>query len=325
MPARYEQGEKFLRVIQLFQRLSDTEKGLTTRELADELEVTLRSVQRYLATLRDSVGVDLEERDGRIRVGERSRLPAMQLDHAQATILLIALRLLHQLRPTQDPALVGALAQLSRALRVPVVTRYLERTLEAAESRPADPRRTRIERVVIDGFVRRQAVEIEYRAAHGGTSRRTIHPYFLEPRPESRAIYVFAHDGASDQVRTFRLDRVTDSRLLPEIFRVPESFDIDERVVGSWGVWQGGDGDDVHLRFEAAVAARVRETLWHPRAVFRELDDGRIEMRVRVVSEVEMRPWVLSWGAGVEVLGPPSLREHAAATTRAAADRYQQA
>ena len=38
MGQRYESGEKFLRVIQLFQRLSDTQAGLTTRQLADQLE-----------------------------------------------------------------------------------------------------------------------------------------------------------------------------------------------------------------------------------------------------------------------------------------------
>ena len=116
----YEQGEKFLRVIQLFTRLCETEAGVTTKQLADELEVNQRTVQRYVATLRDSAGIDIDEADGRLRIGSGSRLPPMQLDRYQATLLLIALRLLHQLRPEQDPALVGSLAQLSGALRVPL-------------------------------------------------------------------------------------------------------------------------------------------------------------------------------------------------------------
>ena len=80
MPATYEPGEKFLRVVQLFTRLADTETGLTTTQLAAELEVTTRTVQRYIATLRDSAGIDIEESNGRFRVGTGTRLPPLQLD-----------------------------------------------------------------------------------------------------------------------------------------------------------------------------------------------------------------------------------------------------
>jgi predicted DNA-binding transcriptional regulator YafY len=42
-----------------------------------------------------------------------------------------------------------------------------------------------------------------------------------------------------------------------------------------------------------------------------------------VASEVEMRAWVLGWGGAVEVIAPPSLRDHVAATMRQGAARYQ--
>jgi predicted DNA-binding transcriptional regulator YafY len=35
-----------------------------------------------------------------------------------------------------------------------------------------------------------------------------------------------------------------------------------------------------------------------------------------------MRSWVLGWGGAVEVLEPPSLREHVAAMLRRGAERY---
>ena len=90
MPGVYEKGEKEYRVIRLFIRLSETEMGLTTRQLAEELEVNPRTVQRYVATLRDNAGIDIEENAGRWRIGQRSRLPPLQLDHYQATMLLVA-------------------------------------------------------------------------------------------------------------------------------------------------------------------------------------------------------------------------------------------
>ena len=318
----YEPGEKFLRVIQLFTRLCETESGVTTKQLADELEVNQRTVQRYVATLRDSAGIDIDEADGRLRIGAGSRLPPMQLDRYQATLLLIALRLLHQLRPEQDPALVGSLAQLSGALRVPLVARYLERTLRAVESRPLNVERRQVERTVIDGFVDSRAIEVQYVDSAGRESRRVLRPYFLEPAAEGRHIYVFAHDAQSGEVRPFRLDRIGAARPLPQTFQVPDDFDIDSIVSTSWGVWQSETPDHVILRFTAEAARWVREARWLPSAVVTALPDGGTEVRLDVASEVEMRPWVLRWGPLVEVIEPQPLRDYVADAVRRAAELY---
>jgi predicted DNA-binding transcriptional regulator YafY len=246
----------------------------------------------------------------------------MQLDHYQATELLLAVRAMQQMRSEQEPALVGALAQLARALSVPVVTRYLQGMIAAAERRPATGARHQVERIVVDGFVRRQSVEITYRDVEGKETLRVLRPYFLEPRPESRTLYIFAHDELSDEVRPFRIDRVREARLLAQTFTVPADFDIDAVVSGSWGIWQAPGQDDVRLRFDRAIAERAREALWHRAAEVAERDDGDIDVRIRVASEVEMRAWVLGWGGLVEVLAPPSLREYVSATVRQAAARY---
>jgi len=253
VPGVYEKGEKQLRVIKLFTRLCETEVGLTTRQLAEELEVNPRTVQRYVATLRDSAGIDIEETDGRWRIGKRSLLPPLQLDHYQATLLLVAVRLLQQVRTEQDPALVGALAHLSRALSVPIVSEYLRHTLAAAERRPLAIERLGVERAVIDGFVTHRAVEVRYVDAKGNETRRDLRPYFIEPTAEGRHIYVFAHDSVSREVRSFRLDRIRTARLLPTSFAVPDDFDIDIALGAAWAIWQGPGGDHVVLRFPEAV------------------------------------------------------------------------
>ncbi len=45
-------------------------------------------------------------------------------------------------------------------------------------------------------------------------------------------------------------------------------------------------------------------------------------MTVTVAGIVEIRPWILSWGDGVEVVEPAALREAVAGAVRRAADRY---
>jgi predicted DNA-binding transcriptional regulator YafY len=46
-------------------------------------------------------------------------------------------------------------------------------------------------------------------------------------------------------------------------------------------------------------------------------------MTVTVAGIIEIRPWILSWGDGVEVLAPDSLRTSVADAVRAAAARYR--
>ena len=325
MSARYESGEKFVRVMQLLTRLSDTATGVSTKQLAEELEVSMRTVQRYVAVLRDQLGMDIDESGDRLRIGEGSKLPPLQLDRYSATMLLVALRLLHQLRTEHDPALVAALAQLSRALRVPLVSRYLQRTLANAEARPENSERRRVERAVIDGFVDSRAVEVRYVDGTGNESKRVLHPYFVEPAPEGRNLYVFAHDELSRSVRAFRMDRIRDARALTQTFTVPEDFDVDEVVRGSWGIWLGGGQDQVVLRFAPEARRLVAETRWHESAVLTELPGGSTEVRLTVASEMEMRPWVLRWGALVEVLAPASLRSFVAGSMQRAAALYDAA
>ncbi|MHB8717487.1 MAG: helix-turn-helix transcriptional regulator [Candidatus Dormibacteria bacterium] len=323
-PARYESGEKFARVFQLFNRLCDTQTGITTRTLADELEVHPRTVQRYINDLRELVGVDLEEVEGRWRVGRGSRLPAMQLDAHQAMQLLLAVRALQQMRGDRDPALTGALAQLARALNVPIVTRYLEGFIASMERRPADAERQRMERAIVDGLVQRRRIDVTYRDAAGAERPRTLHPYFIEPRPERRALYLIAHDEPSNEVRTFRLERFVAVRVTSQTFTVPDSFDIERALEDSWGIWQAHprQRDHVVLRFDASVRDRVDEQLRGRNATVSEAADGRIEARLVVSGETEMRSWVLGWGGNVEVLAPPSLRDFVAAALRAGAALY---
>lgn len=327
MPAEtsYQRGDKFVRLIQLLDQLVTTQLGRTSQELADDLGVDVRSVQRYLAQMRQA-GLDIDEDDQRrYRIGEGSRLPPMQFSKAEAVAVLIALRLLQQMRTTHDDALIGALARLAAAMRIDSVTSYLGAMLRTAEAQPQAGAAQRIENVVVQCFVDRIACEIDYENAAGEVSRRVIRAYFLEPRPESRTIYVCGHDSRSASLRWFRVDRIRAARAVPieGTYSVPDDFDIAAVTRSSWGVWQAGDELlDVVLRFRPAIAARVRQSTWHPSAVLTELPDGGVELRLRVASDIEMRPWVLGWGSLVEVLEPASLREHVAASMAEGARMY---
>ena len=321
----YQRGDKFVRLITVLDNLQRSQHGKTTRELADQLGVNVRSVQRDIKQM-EQAGLDIErDDDKRVRIGESSRLPPLQFTKPEGVAVLIALRLLQQMRTSRDDALIGAVGRLAQAMRINTVVSYLGTMLEAAEKLPEDGVREHIEQVVVQCFVDRIPCEIEYENFSGEVSKRVIHPYFLEPRPESRTIYVYAFDAKTSSTRWFRVDRVHKIRdvRIGGTYTVPEDFDITEVTRSSWGIWQAGEElQEVVLRFAPEAVSRVRETVWHPSASLADLPGGGVEMRLHVASEIEMRHWVLGWGALVEVIAPESMREHVADSMRAGVRMY---
>jgi len=153
-----------------------------------------------------------------------------------------------------------------------------------------------------------------------------VHPYFLEPDAAGRSVYLIGFDETVKAMRTYKVERIRSSTLTTDRYQIPDDFDPDRWLAHSWGIWSSDTTAtaNVVLRFEASVAHRVREAVWHRSQKVRELPDGRLELSVTVAGIVEIRPWILSWGDGVEVLSPPELREAVAMAVRGAATRYQE-
>jgi len=80
---------------------------------------------------------------------------------------------------------------------------------------------------------------------------------------------------------------------------------------------------DVELRFAPAVASRVLEATWHPSQRVERETDGSLRWTATVAGTIEIRLWILSWGADVEVIGPEELRRDVAATLERASQRYR--
>ncbi len=87
-------------------------------------------------------------------------------------------------------------------------------------------------------------------------------------------------------------------------------------------MWTSDRVQKVELRFSSAAARRVQETVWHPSQSVSKEKSGAIVTTLRVRGLVEVMPWILSWGADVEVLGPPELRRTVAATAAGMTANY---
>src|SRR4030095_2805386 len=136
-------------------------------------------------------------------------------------------------------------------------------------------------------------------------------------------LYLFGYVADYKQIRTFAIERIETIEKLHDRFDKPSDFSVAEYLESSFGLVKE-DPFDVELVFGADVAEYVRSKVWHPSQQCREMDAGRIRMRLHVGGEFELVSWILSFGPSAQVISPDRLRERVQSELSRALDKYTQ-
>jgi proteasome accessory factor B len=260
---------------------------------------------------------------GRYGIEKKSFLPPLPLSLPEAIVLFLATRLIARWSDEYDQAVVSAFTKLADLLPQPIARHVAATMLRVGRADPNEPF-TRNFATVAQAWADGRVVEFDYEPAGGEARQARVRPYFLEPDAASHNVYLIGFDETVEAMRTYKVERIRSSTLTADRYEIPPDFDPDAWLAHSWGIWSSDTTEvaEVRLRFDVSVANRVRESVWHRSQRLVELPDGGVEMALTVAGIVEIRPWILSWGDGVEVLEPPALRESVAAAVRDAAARY---
>lgn len=300
------------RMLRIHQAVAD-EQYPNCRSLAVELEVSAKTVMRDIEFMRDRLKLPIAFcpcRNGYRYTEPVDNFPLVQVTEGELVALFVAEQALKQYRDTPFAApLHAAFEKLTRQLTDPVSFTWSDlerafsfRTLGAPVGDVA------LFQTVSRAVLRQHELEFEYRKLN--TSRyepRRVQPYHLAC-VESQW-YLFAHDTARADMRTFVLSRMRNARDTGTRFRRPSDFSIQKFLARSFGVYEGDRHVQIRLRFSAAAAQLVQERIWHPSQRFHPRADGSVEMTLELGGFPEVLRWVLSWGDGVEVIAPAEFRE----------------
>lgn len=322
----HSKRDRTARLVGVANLLFQHPRGLTAHEIAERIGMTVRTAYRDLRALESEVGVALWEDRGRFGAERSSFLPSLKLTLHEAVSLFLSTRLMQRSQDHRDEHVVSAFNKLASILPQPFA-QHVHATVAWLNERPVDTARAQIFDMVATGWAEGRKLRIRYpRTGPSGRgappNERLIAPYFVEPNPAGHGRYVIAHDATSGEVRTFKIERIEHAVLTGEHFEVPAEFDMAERLNRAWGI---SDEPAVHVRLrflDQSAARRAEESNWHPSQELEPLADGSLEMSLDVGGLLEITPWVLSWGAAVEVLAPAELRDAIATTARAMSDRY---
>lgn len=230
----YSPTTRVLTVLELLQ----SRQRVTGAEIAERLEVHIRTVRRYI-TMLEELGIPIEAERGRYgayRLLPGYKLPPLMFTQEEAlatTLGLLAARRLGL--AAAAPGVEGAIAKLERVLplslrdQVRAVEETLILDLQAGKSEP-------ISEVVVAlsaAASQRRQVTLRYRSMDGSESERVFDPYGLVYRRAHWYAVGYCH--FRNDLRLFRLDRVQQVVYHVEFFERPAGFDVLNYVLRSLG------------------------------------------------------------------------------------------
>ncbi len=281
---------------------------VTGAELAERLEVDLRTVQRYIVRLKDlRIPIDSSPGVGgayRLRPG--FRMPPLLLTNEEAFALSLGLRALHQIGLAAfAPATEAVLAKLGRVL--PEALRESIRTIEDVVAIEPGPWvvPTSVECLIGAASAIRTSRRIlfTYQSHNETTSHREIEPYAVM-HTDGRW-YLIGHCLSRQALRTFRLDRVTHLELDTATFRPPTGFDARRYLAEHMPFIQSDYQIDVWIDMPIEEASSSF-ALWR---IATEPHEGGTRLRCGRDRLEMFAAMLLSTGRRIVVHSPDELRE----------------
>lgn len=309
----------------------------TVREIVDALQasgyaVEARTVQRDLLELSELFPIELNDKGKpygwRWMKGAHLSLPGMGVAEA------VGLRLLEDyLSSLLPPSLLENLAGLFSQAQA-----TLARTSDSNPTAtwPAKVRAVPVAQPLLPPIVDTAAqntlavalqmgrqISAHYRAAGQEMAREyRLHPLALILR--GPVLYLAARAFDYEDVRLYALHRFESAEMLDTAAVAPPGFDLDQAMVQGFAAFTE-QGEAVHLILacEPDLAAMLAETPLGADQRMTSLPEGGAEVAVTLPDTWQLRWWLLSQGAMLEVLAPESLRQEMAVAVEAAATRYK--
>lgn len=164
-------------------------------------------------------------------------------------------------------------------------------------------------------ITKKRRVNIRYHSLfEGKVIDLYLSPYHL--LYNHRAWYVLGHSSMHKSIRTFKLNRIRELKVLDKCFIDGENFDLYDYLGKAWAMIPEGRLYNIKLRFLPKVAENVAEVQWHSTQKVARNSDGSATVEFRVDGLGEITWWILGYGDQVQVLAPKALRNKVLETAK---------
>ena len=298
----YSPTTRLLTLLELLQSRGE----VSGPEIAEKLEVEVRSVRRYITMLRD-MGIPVESELGRygsysLRPG--FRLPPLMFTDPEIQAIILGLMAVRQLGLASTPGAESSVAKIERVL--PHELRERMRAIQGVLTINM-PTNQAIDAEVLARFsiaaYQCWRIWIDYQGGANERSQREVDVYGLVYHAGNWYAVGYCH--LRQDLRSFRLDRVQSIRLLTMQFEPPPNFDAlgyllnsIARVPGVWYI-------EVLLKTTLETARRY---IPNDMAILEAVADG-----VNMILYTDNLDWIarflLRTAVGFKIYQPSALRD----------------
>jgi predicted DNA-binding transcriptional regulator YafY len=312
--------------------------GWGFRDLRDRLEISERTLARYVAVLTSELvdwrGEPIVEviGDGATRkLRLASALKTPDSSAYQVALLYFSLTVLKFLEGTVlkegvEGLWANVLKNLSPSQRVRLSD--LERKFYAVLYAPKDYAAfTEQLDVILRALLDRIRLKVDYAGLTGEGRQHVFDPYSLI---EYRGgLYLLGRSERAGAVIYLAIERIRSVEFVhseggdPERFLYPKDFDPAAHTQGIFGIVEGPETRVEILIHSRETEAYVRSRTLHRSQQFKRRRDGRTLMTMTVRGTTELANWIMAMAPWVEVLKPAALRKEIAQRHAKAAVRYR--
>jgi predicted DNA-binding transcriptional regulator YafY len=301
---------------------------VTGPELARNVGVDERTLRRYIAML-EELGIPILAERGRYggyALVAGFKLPPLVFSNDEAVALSVGLLAARSLGLAEAaPAVAGAQSKLQRVMPQALKRRLraIDETVALDLTRRGVAPEDNVALVTLSaGAQQRQRVHLRYRSREDQYTSRNFDPYGLVW--QGGRWYAVGHCHLRRDVRSFRLDRIVEARLLPASFGRPEAFDALAHLSQSVATLPRAHAIEVLLH---TGLDRARQETFDAIGIFTPESSG-----VRLSAQADDLEWfarqLASLSFDFEVRSPPALRDalkRHAARLRRIAGRFRRA
>jgi len=289
-------------------------KVRTAAGMAAELECSERTIRRCVDYLRDEEGWPLEAGKHGYVLREPTVAEAQVSSHSDIAALAMAYVTLREIGDIELGVRIRA--EIARAcrhaddlggLRWETLDEFVEQR-GGAGATAGDPG---IHGHLTLAILNRQIIRIRYRRIEeDGSFTVEVYPHRLINRDQ--CWYVIAADLERGGQKAYAVPRISEVHPVasPPGFQPPEFIDHYAHAFGIWTPFEpDGTLHEVSVELRGYWARVAQERRWHPSQTLEILAIDRVRVNFRVNELVEVKSWVLRFGAAARVIAPEALRE----------------
>ncbi|MGI8542453.1 MAG: helix-turn-helix transcriptional regulator [Aridibacter sp.] len=268
-------------------RLIVSESYPNIKKIASDLELSERTIKRYIAQMRDEFNAPIKysrKKKGFHYTHPNWEMPLVPLTEGELLAFFIATVALQGKGETyEDERLRRAIGKIASGLpeQISVELGYLFESTSfqspphvIAEGGLLD----RLHKTVTE----RETIEFDYYIQYKDKSeRRNVNPLHLTNHEGTW--YAISYDNKRQGVRDFHTARISNLKTTGKFFELPSDWNKEEYLNSGFGMYRGGKLTEVEIVFDEYQSKWMRErNNYHPQETREELPDGRMKLKFTV-------------------------------------------